>query len=516
MIAFAFSFPAGRYHATPWGRHTNEADVAWPPEPVRILRALIATWWRKADQGTFKRAVLDDLVDALALEPPVFLLPDAVHTHVRAFMPAPTDKKLIYDAFLRFDSHAELTVAWPNVSLTTEQEAMAAHLLQRLGYFGRAESWAEGRIAENWSGEVNACPRSPNTSPSADSVPVDVTVSLTPASWAERRERLLAESREKTKAKRAAIEATLPERLSEALAVDTGKWQQVGWSNPPPLRRIVYDRSPIGPLPPPGRRRSVFRSRQQPGHPEMARFVLAGRPHPRIEDALRIGEIARLALMSGNGDPPPELSGRNADGPQRHDPAHAHAFFLPEDADDDGFIDHLIVFCRCGFSEEARMRLDRLNKLWLAHGHADGEGVRGRKEWRLALEDIAAPEAFAKVSALVGPARSWMSATPYLTPWHRKKNLGVVEQVSREIERRGVFPALTDISISQRNSSNRRAIEFHRFRSRRGLPQTDTLGSFLCLNFADPVLGPFALGFACHYGLGMFVAVGETRQADED
>ena len=92
MIAFAFSFPAGRYHATPWGRHANEADVAWPPEPVRILRALIATWWRKADHKRFPKIMLDDLVDALAAELPVFHLPEAVHTHVRAWMPAPTEK----------------------------------------------------------------------------------------------------------------------------------------------------------------------------------------------------------------------------------------------------------------------------------------------------------------------------------------------------------------------------------------------------------------------------------------
>jgi CRISPR-associated protein Csb2 len=43
MLALAFTFPAGRYHATPWGRHVNEADVAWPPEPWRILRTLVAT-----------------------------------------------------------------------------------------------------------------------------------------------------------------------------------------------------------------------------------------------------------------------------------------------------------------------------------------------------------------------------------------------------------------------------------------------------------------------------------------
>ena len=149
MIAFAFSFPAGRYHATPWGRHVNEADVAWPPEPVRILRALIATWWRKADHERFPKIMLDGLIDALAAEPPVFRLPEAVHTHVRAFMPAPMDRKLIYDAFLRFDRDAELIAAWPSVTLTAEQEALAAHLLERIGYLGRAESWAEGRIASD-------------------------------------------------------------------------------------------------------------------------------------------------------------------------------------------------------------------------------------------------------------------------------------------------------------------------------------------------------------------------------
>ena len=42
MFALAIRFVAGRYHATPWGRHVNEADVAWPPEPWRLLRAFVA------------------------------------------------------------------------------------------------------------------------------------------------------------------------------------------------------------------------------------------------------------------------------------------------------------------------------------------------------------------------------------------------------------------------------------------------------------------------------------------
>ncbi|HFQ89125.1 MAG TPA: type I-U CRISPR-associated protein Cas5/Cas6, partial [Desulfobulbus sp.] len=50
MLAIGFRFIAGRYHATPWGRHVNEAAVEWPPSPWRIVRALAATWHRKLDR----------------------------------------------------------------------------------------------------------------------------------------------------------------------------------------------------------------------------------------------------------------------------------------------------------------------------------------------------------------------------------------------------------------------------------------------------------------------------------
>lgn len=511
MIAFAFTFPAGRYHATPWGRHANEADVAWPPEPVTLLRALIATWWRKADRERFPRPLLDTLIDALAVEPPLYHLPESIHSHMRSFMPAPRDKKLIYDAFLRFDRDAELIAAWPGVALTAEQEALATHLLERIGYLGRAESWVEGRIEVEWDGEINACPRSANDTQSSDLVPVNVTIPLSPADWTELRARFVPNLKDMKKAKRNVIAATLPEQLSDALAVDTSVWQNAGWSNPPPLRKLVYDRPPVGPLPLSLRRKSSICT-GQPGKPEVARFVLAGRPQPRLEDALKIGEIARWALMSGNGEPPPELSGRDSNGPQRNDPAHAHAFYLPEDADGDGLIDHLIVYCKNGFSIAARRRLDRLTKLWLPHGRTDETGDRGRKEWRLALEDIAAPEAFGQVSSVLRPSRVWKSVTPYLMPWYAKKSFGVVEQIRREIERRGNFPGIINVAEVDHTDFEKRAIKFHRIRSRRGLAQPDTLGRFVSLTFDEPVVGPIALGFACHYGLGLFSVSAENSQ----
>lgn len=48
---------------------------------------------------------------------------------------------------------------------------------------------------------------------------------------------------------------------------------------------------------------------------------------------------------------------------------------------------------------------------------------------------------------------------------------------------------------------------FHRFPRRSGLTQPDTHGSFWRQTFTEPVAGPVALGFRCHFELGIFEAV---------
>jgi CRISPR-associated protein Csb2 len=540
MIAFAFSFPAGRYHATPWGRNVNEADVAWPPEPVRILRALIATWWRKADHDTFPKAVLDDLIDALAQEAPLFQLPDAVHSHIRAFMPAPEKKALIYDAFYRLDRDAELIAIWPTVELSEAQRDLAAHLLERIGYLGRAESWADARIADHGYGRINAGPRELAEQDiltdagevlrlhnDGASIPFDATLPATPQRWTEIRGGLL-EGLEAKKNEREIAKAALPERLADALAIDTSEWHKAGWSSPPPLRKVVYDRPAVGPLPRirAARARATASRDEQPGHPEVARFVLAGRPQPRTEEALRVAEIARVALMSikqGDERPPIELSGRDDNGPLRDDPEHAHAFYLPEDADGDGLIDHLIVYSRRGFSARAKWRLDRLTKLWLEHGRANEEGERGRKEWRLALEDIAAPEAFHNVSGLLRPARAWRSVTPLLKSRFDKEKPRAFEalaesyrgQIVEEWAKR--FPGRPSPTVKPivdaRNASrfvvqvggrSLSCLAFARTRRGRGGVQPDAAGASFELAFDTELPGPVALGWGAHFGLGLF------------
>jgi CRISPR-associated protein Csb2 len=470
--------------------------------------------------------MLDDLIDLLASEAPVFQLPAAVHSHIRTFMPAPTKPPgtLIYDGFFRLERQARLIVAWPAVALLPEQRDLAEHLLERVGYLGRAESWVEGHVANSWDGSFNAAPRGEDRPPFRDSIPADVTLPVTPDLWAKNRLKLI-ENSKPSRGKRRQNSEDLPERLCDALAVDTSYWQKAGWSSPPPLRRMVYDRPSVGPVlhshPAAGDKKS-----EQPGIPEVARFILAGRPAPRIEDTLRIAEITRLALMSrSHGDRPPiELSGRDEVGPLRDDPAHAHSFYLPEDADSDGFIDHVIVYCRLGFSDAARRSLDRLMRLWIEHGRADEEGERGRKEWRVALEDIAAPGLF-RQSLLLRDSVSWESVTPYLKPRFDKVRPRTFdqtietyrEQIAMEWTRR--FPneapprvePLVDTSnrfiLHSASGRPRSTIAFARTRRGQGGRQPDTSGGFFRLTFDERVSGPIALGWGAHFGLGLFAAV---------
>jgi CRISPR-associated protein Csb2 len=49
-------------------------------------------------------------------------------------------------------------------------------------------------------------------------------------------------------------------------------------------------------------------------------------------------------------------------------------------------------------------------------------------------------------------------------------------------------------------------LQFRRFRSRRGLIQPDRTGAAIRLVFDTPLPGPIALGFGCHFGLGLFRA----------
>ena len=172
-------------------------------------------------------------------------------------------------------------------------------------------------------------------------------------------------------------------------------------------------------------------------HSTHRRPLPAGRPGPlpRIEDAVRIGELLRRAALAqfgwrhdvaaGRSIPlaPWEISGRDAGGKPLQDPSHPHAFWLPEDADGDGWIDHVSVFIAGGMNRDVQARLDLITRLWLAPKQRSDEvdaEPGAVKEWRLALEGFGRPADFAGGARIFGTSRYWRSVTPFLASGHLK------------------------------------------------------------------------------------------------
>ena len=540
MFGLAFRFPAGRYHATPWGRNVNEADVAWPPEPWRILRALVACYWRKGDRERWSEDDLAGLIDALAEDLPVFCLPKgAIHAHTRHYMPTRKGKKtLVFDAFLHLPKGAEVVAMWRDTTLESDLLDLARDLASGIGYLGRAESWTECRVVTEANDE-------PNCGPAELGFPGDslrVLVSRSPASYQGERRRLIDQEAERIRAspkkllseralqnqinrsfRASASVDTLPPRLVDALSVDTADLQNRRWDQPPAAYEAIYARSPDAS---PGVvSRSVGRVRTNhtmSDLPTVARFLVAGRPRPRIEDAVKIGEVMRAAVMSKFGREtdeetgkrvllaPWQISGRGSGNRPIRDPTHPHAFWLPEDADEDGWIDHLTVFIPSGIDAAIQSRLDRVTRIWLTPGGSRRQRGEASNidEWRLALEGFGHADDFAGSSRLLAASRHWRSVTPFLAAGHLKK-AGYPGEVLRLLRRRGIDTE--DVKIREMEEimvggAPRRALNFHRFRSRGREPQPDSSGALLEIEFPKAFRGPLAVGYGSHFGLGMFGA----------
>lgn len=502
MLALSFTFPGGRYHATPWGRHVNEADLEWPPSPWRIVRALIAVWHRKLDPVQRDIAMLEQMLGKLAGHAPHYHVPDAVHAHTRHYMPGKGDKKtLIFDAFARLDSRAAVTAVWHGLELDKEEALLLDELLAGLGFLGRAESWADAVRLSEWSGECNCTPGAEHIDTGTGEVRerLSLYMPMPPVDYGAFQVAQLEGMAKRADLKpkdRKAIAATLPASWLDAVSLDTSELRAAGWSAPPAAHRVSYVR-PAGLLRPVARVQK--RTQLQPPITTL-RFAMYGKPLPRMEDAVRVGEWLRMAAMSrvkhacGEDAISAAISGHGlADGNR-----HQHAFWLPEDADGDGRIDHLLMHVPAQVAGAERQALESLRKLW----NRDGQ------EWQLALERAGTVDDFAN-STLCASSREFVSTTPYLMPWHVKKNFSAQDQIRRECEHRGLIDLVSVEPVPVLGVGGRqlKPINFHRFRNKRGLTQPDTHGSFWRITFTEPVAGPLALGFGCHFGLGMFLPV---------
>jgi CRISPR-associated protein Csb2 len=99
--------------------------------------------------------------------------------------------------------------------------------------------------------------------------------------------------------------------------------------------------------------------------------------------------------------------------------------------------------------------------------------------------------------------------TPFLASGHLKA-AGYAGEVRRLLKRRGVDA--TDVDVKPRKTIDvggtpRRAIHFHRFRSRGREVQPDAAGALLDIVLPEAIEGPLAIGYGSHFGLGVFATL---------
>ncbi|MEM6366635.1 MAG: type I-U CRISPR-associated protein Csb2, partial [Planctomycetota bacterium] len=353
MITIKLAFPANRYHATPWGRHVNEGAVEWPPSPWRFLRALVSVWRYKFPNVA--ESDMSALTERLC-EPPSFKLPNAMLGHSRHYMPTSQNPAKVLDTFVvlptsHSDAQSEAVfIHWAETVLSPDQSQLLSQLLGAMTYFGRAESWVEAELVDDWSGQCNAMPRS--------SSPIDQTqciqrllvpeTRLVYEQWRSKRIAAMQQAKLEDKQRKAAakgkatdriklsakelasIAGSLPTSTLDTLHVETNQLRQSGWNRPPGSRWLEYTR----PAKAFDRPKAIPRIQTSPTRPTIARYAIAGSAVPRLTQAVRIGDRARRHLMgcsrkvnanNGRDDAPSTvLSGKNRDGRHRID-QHAHA-----------------------------------------------------------------------------------------------------------------------------------------------------------------------------------------------
>ena len=551
MIAIELRFPTGKLHATPWGRQVNEGAVEWPPSPWRIVRALVAVWHNKFPDTP--PSEIEPLIQAL-LDLPAFHLPPAAQGHTRHYMPiANHNTSKIFDTFVVLPKSEPVVACWSRTSLDQNQRTLLSKLLAAMSYFGRAESWVDARLLDEWNGEPNAAPLNghgvgPDQHLERLLAPDDAE---TFANWrsdalSRREQDLLADKRRKAEAKGKSIDsvklspadrkkaaATIPESLFQSLHAETNDLRKAGWNRPPGSRWVEYVRpaSAFDSVRPASRHQ---RSVSTQTRPTVARYTIAGAVLPLLTDALRIGERARHFLMGCSkkvesaDNAASVFSGRAVDG-SRLDASHQHAHYLSETRAD-GRIRFLNVFAPMGFTDSDEQALSRLTRMWGDAGH----------DLQLVLLGIGHPEDFGGLdlkkgqSQQLATSKTWVSRTPFVPTRHLKLRLSMTERsdpqlvrsaterelvalVRLELSRRRPFCELADHVIveplllqpgTMLGGTFTSWLKFTRIRSQGGGRQSSSHGYGFRLTFPTPVPGPIALGYASHFGLGLFEAEG--------
>ncbi len=508
-FALSISFPAGRFHATPWGAHVNEGIPEWPPSPWRIFRGIVAVWKRKLNRDPELDKLISQAISKL-VSAPTYKLPPSSIGHTVHFMPSHRkwkaeephkSKDQIFDSFVAMDRNAEIIVVWPHVTLTEAETRALESVVCLMTYLGRAESLVTVCICGFPDTErLNCFPESSmqdiqQIGSDAETVTVMAPDCETWNNWSYQQD------------------AFKPDPCWNILA-ETKDMHAERWSRPPGSREITY----ILNLP---QRKQSFSRRYRPGGTvQVVRYAIDAKALPLITETVHVAEIARRYVQGIFGKKfggafSPVLSGKTSDGQPLS--GHSHAFFLPTDEDGDMQLDHLTVFSSRGFDPARELQaLDSFRKM-----HSPKTGLE------LSLLLVGAGDAdLGRHIPIISRSNKWRTVTPYIPVRHYKTRgqkrdtcayADFPETVLREELRNRGFPQPTSLSTLPRcdlwdhskkgisdSSKNLSWLQFRRERVLGKGRKGQHPGCGFEIEFDEPVQGPVAMGYGCHYGLGLF------------
>ncbi|MGQ0686401.1 hypothetical protein [Bradyrhizobium sp.] len=196
-----------------------------------------------------------------------------------------------------------------------------------------------------------------------------------------------------------------------------------------------------------------------------------------------------------------------------HSDNHSHAFWIAEDADEDGYIDHVVVFCEEGLTKQLVEILAAADRIFL--------GRLG--EWQLIPNWMGGRSP----GGLFGPSVIWRSMSAYVPPWWQssrarakpREAYSPKRQLETEIAARFATeyeqaPVPVRIVMSNVFSRGNLSLDPRAFianlpkgQARRRRETGDAAAQGVEIEFDRPVWGPLAFGYGAHFGLGVFEPV---------
>jgi len=529
MLAISFHFITGKYHATVWGNHVNEATPEWPPSPWRILRAIVSTWMRTMDGKD------EDLIISILEKmkyPPFFLLPPASLGHTRHYMPwdklwkkkKEMAKTLVFDSFVVLPKESPVLCIWKDIELSENQKSFLDSILEKIPYLGRAESWCTCNIIEKL--EVDKYKKSHILVERLNDKNIDYDI--------DSLERVLAPNPDVSYKQSLDYNHPLLERT------DTLRSKK---KNITPTNSIwLYYHRP--------KECFIESDKKEKNRIEnkkiLVRYKLDSPVLPLVTEAYKFSRQMRSAAMSiyGGNDKKKSclLSGKDEIGiPLK---GHAHAHYIASDEDNDGRLDHISIYCSSGFDKEHQIALNNV-KFIKRYGKDQAInllllGITNN------VEDSNSP--------LFMTSRKWKSITPFSLERHPKVNRSGIwktENISDDIEiiipdtfypypsiphmlfeygispncekiqkdgplyqlllsfkRRG-YPDISKIGpipAYETKNVKRRWIEFERISPKKTFGRIGSAYGFI-VEFSEDVRGPVLAGYGSHHGLGVFKAI---------